>query len=260
MAENKKGFILYADLHHVVSELTDKEAGLLFKHILGYVNDLNPKCDNRIVSLTFGPIKQQLKRDLVKFEETKEQKSVSAKIANLKRWTPDLYEKYKLSQISLTDALNIALSRKISQSDNLQLQDVAKIPVIVNDTVNDTVNDISNTKVIYLREEKTNLRFGVGKNIYDGYPSDLARAKENLLYLQSWLTGKNISVEEFSAAFNQEFNSKTFSNDRHFQNSISSTIKILTEKKYATSNAKRSNPTDRFTAAEPTAGAKKSGW
>jgi len=38
-------------------------------HILEYVNDKNPTTDNFIVDMSFEPIKQQLKRDLVKYEE-----------------------------------------------------------------------------------------------------------------------------------------------------------------------------------------------
>ena len=46
MAENKKGFVLYADLIHTVKLLEDEQAGKLFKHVLSYVNDENPVCDD----------------------------------------------------------------------------------------------------------------------------------------------------------------------------------------------------------------------
>ena len=46
-----------------------EKAGELFKHILQYVNDQNPKTDDLIVQLVFEPIKQQLKRDLRKYED-----------------------------------------------------------------------------------------------------------------------------------------------------------------------------------------------
>ncbi len=42
MAEEKKGFLLYSDIIHTIEKLTDEQAGVLFKHILKYVNDLNP--------------------------------------------------------------------------------------------------------------------------------------------------------------------------------------------------------------------------
>lgn len=68
MAEDKNSFLLYCDTIHSVEQLTDVKAGQLFKHILRYVNDLNPETDDLILKLAFEPIKQQLKRDLKKYE------------------------------------------------------------------------------------------------------------------------------------------------------------------------------------------------
>lgn len=75
MAEDKKGFLLYADMIHVVKKLVLKDrengtnyAGELFLHVLEYVNDLNPIPIDFIVEMAFEPIKQQLKRDLKKYE------------------------------------------------------------------------------------------------------------------------------------------------------------------------------------------------
>lgn len=70
MAKDKKSFLLYIDLIHTVSKMPDDKAGILFKHILDYVNDNNPVTDDLIIQLTFEPIKQHLKRDLIKFEKT----------------------------------------------------------------------------------------------------------------------------------------------------------------------------------------------
>lgn len=230
MAENKKGFILYADLLHVVGELTDKEAGLLFKHILAYVNDKHPVIDNRIVNLTFSPIKQQLKRDLEKFQETITKKSNSGKMGNLKRWHPDLYESVLKLQITPEQAFIIAENRKTSHSDSTLSQDVENIAVNDNVTVTDNDNDINNTNVINL-SENSNSEFSVGKNIYRGLPSDLAKTKEHLAYLQNWLCGKKITLEEFTKAFDAEYTSYIFTNEQHFMRSISFIVKkIFTEK------------------------------
>lgn len=64
---DKKSFVLYSDIIHSIEILTDDEAGKLFKHILRYVNDLNPTLDDRFLKVTFEPIKQNLKRDLDKY-------------------------------------------------------------------------------------------------------------------------------------------------------------------------------------------------
>lgn len=69
MAEGKRSFILYCDIASMVEKIPDEAAGKLFKHILDYVNDKNPKDpDDLIVSIAFEPIKQQLKRDLDKYK------------------------------------------------------------------------------------------------------------------------------------------------------------------------------------------------
>ncbi len=74
MAENKKSFLLYCDLIHTVEKMPIEKAGELFLHILNYVNDKNPVTEDLVVNLTFEPIKQQLKRDLMKYEVIREQK------------------------------------------------------------------------------------------------------------------------------------------------------------------------------------------
>jgi len=74
MAENKKSFILYVDQLPMVDTLTDEQAGKLIKHIYKYVNDENPILDDQLLNIAFLPIKQQLKRDLVKWEQKQEQR------------------------------------------------------------------------------------------------------------------------------------------------------------------------------------------
>lgn len=82
MAENKKGFVLYADQKLIFDDLTNEEAGILIKHIFSYVNDENPVLNDRLIDMAFKPIKLQLKRDLVKYETVRERNSVNAR----KRW------------------------------------------------------------------------------------------------------------------------------------------------------------------------------
>jgi len=79
MAENKKGFLLYCDLIHTVEKLDNEQAGKLFKHILEYVNDLNPITEDLLTQVCFEPIKQSLKRDLKKWEKQHEQRIAAGK-------------------------------------------------------------------------------------------------------------------------------------------------------------------------------------
>ena len=134
MAEDKKGFILYADQKELFEQLPNEKAGELIKHIFKYVNDENPISEDLLINLAFTPIKQQLKRDLKKYESKKENLSNSGIEGNLKRWNIDLYNKYKDGEISLNDAVEIAKGRKVSPPD------ILPSPPIANIAVNDTVN------------------------------------------------------------------------------------------------------------------------
>lgn len=82
MAKEKNSFLLYCDIIHTVEKLDDVQAGKLFKHLLKYVNDQNPTPENALIEIAFEPIKQSLKRDLIKYETIRERNSENAK----KRW------------------------------------------------------------------------------------------------------------------------------------------------------------------------------
>lgn len=84
MAEGKKSFVLYTDLIHTVEKLPSDKAGELFKHLLRYVNDLGPVTTDLIVEVTFEPIKQQLKRDLQKWEDNSVTRSEIGRLGGLK--------------------------------------------------------------------------------------------------------------------------------------------------------------------------------
>lgn len=89
MATDKKSFLLYCDLIHTVDQLTNEQAGDLFKHILKYVNDQDPQTDNVITRIAFEPIKQALKRDLLKYESIRQRNSENAR----KRWDATAYDR-----------------------------------------------------------------------------------------------------------------------------------------------------------------------
>lgn len=125
MAENKKGFVLYADQKSIIDMLPNDKAGELLKHIFAYVNDENPVNEDPLINLAFEPIKLQLKRDLQKWEETRVKRSIAGSISAEKR-------KQQNQQV-LTSVESVE-------------QVPTKSTVIVNDNVNVNVNvnDINN--------------------------------------------------------------------------------------------------------------------
>ena len=110
MAENKKAFVAYCDWLESFEELTNEEAGKLAKHLFRYVNDLNPEAPDRMTKMCFIPIKQSLKRDLVKYEERAER----ARINGLKGGRPKTQrtqsvnsEPKKADRVTVTDTVTV---------------------------------------------------------------------------------------------------------------------------------------------------------
>jgi hypothetical protein len=118
MAKDKKSFVLYCDIIHTIEQLSDEQAGHLFKHVLYYVNDLNPDTDNVITKIAFEPIKQQLKRDLVRYEKIRERNSLSARM----RWDANACERMP------NDAKNADNDNDNDNDINIVLEQKAKKP------------------------------------------------------------------------------------------------------------------------------------
>jgi len=119
MAENKKGFLLYADYEELFDELEDVIAGKLIKHILKYVNDKQPTTENPIVNVAFIPIKRQLKRDLEKYEGKREQWSdAGKKSAEARR----LKKEQELTELTNVESVATVLTVK----DNVNVKDIHK--------------------------------------------------------------------------------------------------------------------------------------
>jgi hypothetical protein len=120
MAKGKTSFVLYSDSKSIIDLMTNEQAGLLLKTLFAYVNDENPIIDNSI-AIVFEMIKLQLKRDLVKWEQTKEGRSAAGKAsAEAKRLA-------KLNQQTSTNSTNVNFvqqtSTKSTVSDSVSVTD-----------------------------------------------------------------------------------------------------------------------------------------
>lgn len=122
MAENKKSVLLYCDIIHTVKELTNEEAGKLFKHYLEYINDLNPTPPDKLTQIVFEPIKQNLKRDLVKWNEKSLRNSEIAKEGWEKRKNANTYERIRThtknaDKDKVTDTVTVIVTDKDTVTD-----------------------------------------------------------------------------------------------------------------------------------------------
>ncbi len=92
MATDKNSFVLYTDKRELIKKLVEDDrknktnnAGELFLHIFDYVKDLNPDPINFTVDIAFEPIKQNLKKDLVKWRDKQEQRVQAGRLGGITR-------------------------------------------------------------------------------------------------------------------------------------------------------------------------------
>lgn len=120
MAKDKKGFILYADQKELFDQLPNDKAGELIKHIFSYVNDEDPVNEDLLINLAFTPIKQQLKRDLKKWESQHAQRVEAGKRSAevRKRNATSVNERSISSTVNGTVTVNV--------TDNVSVLDTQK--------------------------------------------------------------------------------------------------------------------------------------
>lgn len=150
MAEDKKGFLLYCDVLFTVEKLSNEQAGKLFKHILEYVNDQDPKTDDLITEIAFEPIKQSLKRDLIKWDEKIQKRSEAGKAGANKRWQNIANDSKRIKPITnMADSVNDSVKDIYKGFAHLSISnnEVAKLAVNYSaNQISDILNDIENYK------------------------------------------------------------------------------------------------------------------
>ena len=131
MAGDKKGFVLYVDQKELFDKLPNEKAGELIKHIFKYVNDEHPTSEDILIELAFIPIKQQLKRDLVKWKNRANTSRENGKLGGRPKNPAEPKE-----PIGLID-------------NPAEPKEPVNVNVNVNDTVNVNVNDTVNDNDIF---------------------------------------------------------------------------------------------------------------
>ena len=142
--KGKKSFVLYTDQREVFDELTDEDAGKLIKIIFAYVNDENPEITDRLLKIAFLPIKTQLKRDLVVWDEKKQQRAEAGRKGGLAKAS------------NATFATNDSSKAK---------QNLANLAVNVNGNVN--VNDNVNVNGNVINKESAGALFSLDAILID---------------------------------------------------------------------------------------------
>lgn len=193
MAEDKKSFVLYADLIHTVRKMPKDKQGELFMTILAYVNDENPVVDDLLIDLVFEPIKRQMKRDLTKYETTKERRKELGRLAGLKSGEARKVNVLKSNQIE---------PNRTNGSENEPNEHVT-------DTVNDTVTvngTVTVTDILLEKETKEEIKkVSISKN--EMYGKELL---EGQIWIETVSMQNRITPEEVPKWID-DFNKKLIS-------------------------------------------------
>ena len=201
MAENKKSFVLYADLINNIDHLTNEEKGILFNHLLEYVNDMNPVLTDRVVLSAWKFIQSQLKRDLVKFEEVKGKRSEAGKESARLR-------ALKKEQQSSTKSTSVESVQQTSTNPTVSVND------------NENVNDIHTTYVetppqinTILTEEVFIKRWCDARTHYDKVPTFIKKLTtfERVDFKE---LVRDYTLKDFEKAVAGMFQQKTFPKTR----------------------------------------------
>ena len=83
---NEKSFLLYTAYAEQLDEMTDAQAGQLFRAILEYESDGKPVISDPMVKLAFSFIASQLRRDDEKWEETRKLSQMKRAKRSRKLW------------------------------------------------------------------------------------------------------------------------------------------------------------------------------
>lgn len=213
MAENKKSFVLYADLIKSIEHLTYEEKGILLTHLLEYVNDMNPVLTDRLILTAWKPIELQLKRDLKKFEEVKEKRSLAGKrSAELRALKID--EQAEANSTSVESVEQTPTNSTDNDNDNVTVND----NVINNNTINfDKLLSFLNSKTkrnFKIINEATKKKYLA--RLKEGYTSkDIANAIENAVnsdyhkennftYLTPEFFSRAVTLDKYSNVNNKQ--------------------------------------------------------
>jgi ATP-dependent protease HslVU (ClpYQ) ATPase subunit len=168
--ENKKSFLLYADIIHTVNKLPNEKAGELFKLILDYVNDNDPETEDLILQIAFEPIKQNLKRDLQKWKNISDRNRENGKKGGRPKKTKitqsDNLEPKKADNVNVND----------NDNDNVKIIDSQELEIFFN-TIQGNFNNLfqKRTRVFPMKIKKRYLNL-----IKDGFTlDDITNAMKN---------------------------------------------------------------------------------
>ncbi len=113
MTSKRKSFVLHKDSLEILPDLTDEQAGKLFKAIYAYQIDEEIKLD-QIIKMVFLPFKNQFARDDSKYLETCERRAIAGSKGGKQKVANASKSKQKVANV----ADSVSKSKSDSKSDS----------------------------------------------------------------------------------------------------------------------------------------------
>ena len=152
----KKSFILYSDTEDILNELSNEQAGIVFKNIFKYVNDRDTDSMDLACRIVFKQISMQLDRDNEKYEQIKAKRSNAGAMGgrgNKKQEEANKANAFFDKQIEANKAVNVTVTENVTVNDTDN--------VIVNEKENiclEFSNENLNARILELENENQLLK------------------------------------------------------------------------------------------------------
>ena len=128
--DNKNSFVLYKDQEEIFQAVTNEQAGKLIKAVFQYSRGEAPKLDATL-SLVFISIKQTLKRDAAKWNETCKKRRDAGSLGGKARVANQANATFaKQNQANQADSVSVSVN------DSVPVSDIKK-SFSLNDSMND---------------------------------------------------------------------------------------------------------------------------
>lgn len=121
---SKNSFILHNDSLDVLDELTDEQAGMLFKAMRAYHLGEYLELDS-LTKIVFSPFKNQFIRDDLKYQKTCERRAVAGSMGGKQKAANASKCKKKLANLADND--NVSKSDNDNDSDSKKIKDLPAI-------------------------------------------------------------------------------------------------------------------------------------
>ena len=169
MTSKRKSFVLHIDSLEILDDLTDDQAGVLFKAIKAYQNDDEFYLEN-IVKMVFIPFKNQFIRDNDKYTKTCERRAIAGSKGGKQKVANASNSKQKVANVADSVSKKKSDSKNNSKSDSDSKKEVIDFSLL-------NLSEYELSEMIRIR--KKNKGGSLTNRVIKGLAKELDQARVN---------------------------------------------------------------------------------